>query len=171
MPGSPWSKPAHTTCQRLVHNDLQQQWEYFPKEMKLQWITMMNILGQQLILWRIVFKMFFFSIPEILSHQKALMKELRWIWPISAARWICLFPANTTWGLASWSLNQGTSEALWSRQACRATSGWHGFRRAKPPAPCAVCCKSHQNHQVQQKFARIRKKHRELGAVNQSKGL
>lgn len=134
------------TWQILVHSGLEQKWEHFPKEMKLRWITMMNSLGQQLILWRTVFKMFFFSVNEILSRHKALMNELHGTWPISAARWICLFPGRTTWGFASWSVNQGTSEALWSSQARGAASGWHGFRRAEPPTPCAVSCKTHQNH-------------------------
>lgn len=117
---------------------LEQQWEYFPKEMKLQWITVMNSLGQQLILWRTVLKMFFFSVNEILSCQRALMNELRWIWPISGARWICFFPGNKAWGLESWSMSQGTYEAFWSRQTHKAASGWCGFRRVEPPAPCAA---------------------------------
>lgn len=171
MPGSPWSKPGHSSWQILVHSRLEQQRECFPKEMKLQWIIMMNSLGQQLILWRTVLKMFFFSVNEMLSHQKALTNGLPGMWPISTARWTCLFPGNTTWGLASQSVSQGTSDALWSRQACRAASGWHGFRRAEPPAPCALCRKTHQNHQPQWKFAHIRKKHQELGAIKKSKGL
>lgn len=131
---------------------------------------MMNSLGQQLILWRTVLKMFFFSVNEILSRQKALMDGLRGIWPITAARWICLFPGNATWGSASWSVTQGASEALWSRQARRAASGQHGFRRAEPPAPRAVSCKSHQNHRVQKKCAHIRKNIGRLGLWNKAKG-
>lgn len=82
-----------------IHSGLKQQWEHFPKEMKLQWITMMNSLGNSSSCEGPFKKCFsFLSLKYCPSRKHWWMSYAR---PISVARWICLFPGNATWGLVS----------------------------------------------------------------------